>query len=197
MFTTATESEVLSVCSTSEGTPAPSRKEKIMRLPPARRTARIGVAIGALIIAMAALFQHHFVSAAEPNAPQTVEGRGRVVCLAEEMHQLYQVELPTGHPHLYGFKTEDGKFFTLLRNRYSQGLFVDPRLREKELILKGRTFPKTQLFEVSAMRSVKKGVTNDLYYFCMICSIKTVGPGICECCQDPVALVEKPIDSPD
>jgi hypothetical protein len=169
-----------------------------MCLRPTNSKAGIGVVLGALLAATLVPLHRHFADAAEPRSSepaQPVEARGRVVCLAEEMHRAYQVELPTGHPHLYGFKTEDGMFFTLLRNRYSEGLFADQRLREKELILKGRTFPKTQLFEVSAMRSVKNGVTNDLYYFCVICSIKAVGPGKCECCQDPVELVEKPLNS--
>jgi len=169
-----------------------------MRLQTNRASASIGLVVGAVLLATAALCQRPSATAAEPKShgpAQPVEVRGKVVCLAEEMHDLYQVELPTGHAHLYGFKTEDGKYFTLLRNKYSEALFVDKRLHEKELILKGRTFAKTQLLEVNVMRSVRNGVTNDLYYYCEVCSIKAVGPGKCECCQDPVELVEKPLES--
>ena len=171
---------------------------RTMRLRCVVEGAGVGLVIWTLLAAAPALVHHPLALAADSKSGEAappVELRGRVVCLAEEMHELYQVELPTGHPHLYGFKTADGKYFTLLRNKYSEGLFVDQRLREKELILKGRTFPKTQLFESSVMRSVKNGVTNDVYYFCVICSIKAVGPGQCECCQDPVELVEWPLDS--
>src|SRR5947207_409897 len=43
-----------------------------------------------------------------------VELRGRVVCLAEEMHRKHQALLPTRHDHLWGFQAEDGTFYTLL-----------------------------------------------------------------------------------
>src|SRR5260221_9811271 len=66
-----------------------------------------------------------------------VEVRGRVVCLPEEMHRLYQAALPTAHEHVYGFKAENGKYYTLLRTKYSEALFADARFREKELLLKG------------------------------------------------------------
>src|SRR6266496_3318288 len=77
-------------------------------------------------------------------SPAIVEIRGRVVCLAEEMHQRYEAALPTGHEHLYGFKTQDRKYYTLLRTKFSEALFADPRFREKELLLKGRIFPNSQ-----------------------------------------------------
>ena len=145
---------------------------------------------------MPPLVQRHFARAATPNhteQPQAVEVRGRVVCLAEEMHRWYEVELPTGHPHLYGFKTDDRRYFTLLRNKYSEALFVDQEVQGKELILKGRTFPNTQLLEVSGMRSVKNGVVQDLFYYCTICAIEMISPGKCDCCQGPVELVERPL----
>src|SRR5437867_8707215 len=72
--------------------------------------------------------------------PREVELRGSVVCLPEHMHKLYQTELPTNHEHLYGFKTNDGTFYTLLRTKFSEALFVDKRMREKELIVRGRVF---------------------------------------------------------
>ena len=46
--------------------------------------------------------------------------RGKVVCLSEEMHHLYQAPLSTGHEHLYGFRTHDGKYYTLLRTKFSE-----------------------------------------------------------------------------
>src|SRR5947207_1640926 len=136
------------------------------------------------------------VQAEESRSQQKVEEmelRGKVVCLAEEMHRLYEADLPTNHDHVYGFRTVDGNFYTLLRTKYSEALFVDKRLHEKELILKGRAFPKTRLLDVTRMRSIRNGQVYDLYYYCSICSIKTVAPGPCMCCQGPVELTEKPI----
>ncbi len=122
-----------------------------------------------------------------------IQLRGKVVGLPEEMHRLHQAELPTRHEHLYGFKTEEGTYFTLLRTKYSEALFGDDRVREKELLLKGRLFPKTQIFEPITLRSVRDGVVNDLFYYCSVCEIFAVAPGICECCQGPTELIEKPV----
>ena len=119
---------------------------------------------------------------------------GRVVCLPEAMHELFGTDLPTKHEHLYGFKTTDGTFYTLLRTKWSEGLFVDQRLREKELILIGKVLPKTQIFDMTAMRSVRNGAVFDLYYYCDICAIKTLDPGPCMCCRGPVQLKETKIE---
>ncbi len=127
-----------------------------------------------------------------PQAAQEIQLRGRVVCLAEEMHTLYRADLPSEHQHLYGFKMEDGTFYTLLRTALSEALFVDKRLREKELIIKGRTFPHTQILEAISLRSVHNGIVHDLYYYCETCAIRAVAPGNCVCCGEPVELVEKP-----
>lgn len=122
-----------------------------------------------------------------------VELQGKVVCLPEEMHRVYQTDLPTNHEHIYGFKTTNGVYYTLLRTKLSEALFADQRLREKELLLTGNVLPKSQIFTVTKMRSVRNGVVNDLYYYCDICAVRTVAPGPCVCCQAPVELVEKPL----
>jgi hypothetical protein len=126
-------------------------------------------------------------------SPALVEIRGRVVCLAEEMHQRHEAALPTGHEHLYGFKTQDAKYYTLLRTKFSEALFADARFREKELLLKGRIFPNSQIFETMTIRSIRNGVVHDIYYYCDVCDIQAVAPGPCECCQGPTELVEKPL----
>ena len=124
-----------------------------------------------------------------------MELRGKVVCLPEEMHRLYQTGLPTDHEHIYGFKTTNGVYYTLLRTKLSEALFADERVREKELLLTGNVLPKSQILDVTAMKSIRKGVIYDLYYYCDICAVRTVAPGPCVCCQAPVELVEVPLKS--
>jgi hypothetical protein len=126
---------------------------------------------------------------------QEMELQGKVVCLPEEMHRVYQTDLPTNHEHSYGFRTTNGIYYTLLRTKLSEALFADQRLREKELLLTGNVLPKSQIFDVTAMKTIRNGVVCDLYYYCDICAIKTVTPGPCVCCQAPVELVEKPLES--
>ena len=130
----------------------------------------------------------------EKQKPKEVELRGKIVCLAEEMHTHYKVELFGKHEHLYGVKTEDSEYYTLLRTSLAEALFVDERLHEKDLIIKGRVFPKTQLLEVTRFSSIKEGVIHELYYYCDICYIRAVAPGNCDCCQAPVVLIEKPLN---
>jgi hypothetical protein len=131
--------------------------------------------------------------AAAGAAPRRAELRGRIVCLPEALHELYHTDLPTDHQHVYSLKTADGTFYVLLRTKLSEALFVDEQVRAKELILTGRVFPGTQVFEMTEMKSVRNGVVCDLYYYCDICAIKTLAPGPCMCCQGPVKLVEKPV----
>ncbi len=130
----------------------------------------------------------------EEQKPKEVELRGKVVCLAEAMHTHYNVELFKTHPHLYGVKTERGKYYTLLRTSLAEALFVDARLHEKDLIINGRVFPNTHLLEVIRFASIKAGVVHELYYYCDTCYIRTVAPGDCACCQAPVVLIEKPLN---
>ena len=130
----------------------------------------------------------------EKQKPQEIELRGKIVCLAEEMHAHYKVELFGKHEHLYGVKTEDSEYYTLLRTSLAEALFLDERLHKKDLVIKGRVFPKTQLLEVTRFSSIKDGVIHELYYYCDICYIRAVAPGNCDCCQAPVVLIEKPLN---
>ncbi len=151
--------------------------------------------VAALLVALAAdekaASPRSATPVSEPAARQ-VELRGQVVCLAEAMHERHQTDLPTNHEHLFGFKTDDGTFYTLLHTKLSEALFLDPRLREKELLLKGRVLPKSQIFDVTSMKSVRDGVVCELYYYCEVCDIVAVSPVPCACCQEAVTLVEKP-----
>lgn len=124
---------------------------------------------------------------------QQVQLQGRVVCLPEEMHQRHGTELPTRHQHVWGFKATNGVCYTLLEGKFSEALLHDQRVRAKELRLKARLLPRTQILEVTYFHSVKNGVVQNLYYYCEICAITTVSPEVCACCQAPVQLVEKPL----
>lgn len=111
---------------------------------------------------------------------------GHVVCLAEKDGKFV-----ANHEHTYGFKTTEGKTYKLVRAKLSEALFVDKRLHEKELLLKGKA--DGEKFEPTAIHSVKNGMVYEVYYWCDICAIESVAPDICVCCQGPVELVEKPL----
>ena len=120
------------------------------------------------------------------------EFRGRVVCLPEEMNRLHKTDLQSPHEHIYGFRAEDGTYYTLLRTKLSEALFMDERLRKKGLLVKGTLLPKTQILDVAHIKSVVNGVVHNLYYYCDVCAIEFVSPAECVCCRGPVELVEKP-----
>ncbi|MCG9129709.1 hypothetical protein JT359_19130 [Candidatus Poribacteria bacterium] len=127
--------------------------------------------------------------------PEDVKLKGRIVCLSEEIHHHYKMELSADHQHLYGLKSDNGKYYTLLRTSLSEALFLDLRLHEKDLIVKGRVFPNSQLLELMSFKSIMDGVLHEIYYYCDTCYIRAVSPGNCDCCQAPVVLIEKPVNS--
>lgn len=129
----------------------------------------------------------------QSNGVQQVQLEGRVVCLAEAMHQRHATELPTRHQHVWGFRTTNGVFYTLLEGKFSQAIFQDERVRAKELRIKARLLPQSHVLELTYFQSVKNGTPHHLYYYCEICAISTVSPELCACCQEPVQLVEKPL----
>jgi hypothetical protein len=118
------------------------------------------------------------------------ELRGRVVCLAENNESP---KASGNHEHVLSFKTIDGKVYKLTKTRFSEALFADKRLHEKELLLKGNVSSDMKSFDALTIRSIKNGVLHDLYYYCEICAIESVSPDICGCCRLPVELVEKPL----
>ena len=130
----------------------------------------------------------------EKPEPKDVKLHGKIVCLAEEMHTHYKVERFGSREHLYGVKTEDGEYYTLLRTSLSEALFIDERLHANDLEISGRVFPKTRLLEVTRFLSIRDGVLHDLYYYCDTCYIRSVAPRNCDCCQAPVVLIERPLN---
>jgi hypothetical protein len=133
----------------------------------------------------------------DSNQVQQVQWRGRVVCLPEVMHVRFGAELPTRHQHVWAFQTTNGNCYTLLEGKFSEAIFLDERVRARELEIKGRLFPQAHALELTFFHSVKNGVVQNLYYYCEICAIATVSPEPCACCQAPVELVEKPASEGD
>lgn len=131
-------------------------------------------------------------SASEKEKQRTL--RGKIVEIHAELQKSHRIDIPGEVEPIYGFKTSEGEIYTLLKTRRSLALFEDPRLQERELILKGRQFPKTKIFEATFIQSVHDGKIHDVYYYCDICAIKTLTPEICSCCREPVRLVEEPLN---
>ena len=139
-----------------------------------------------------------FTWAADPeastgNEPRRVTLRGHIVELHAEINKSHGLDLKNRVGSIWAFKTVKGEIVTLLKTRRSLALFMDERLRQRELIIKGRQFPNSQAVEATFIQSVHEGIVHDLYYYCEICSIKALTPEICACCREPVRLVEEPL----
>ncbi len=126
------------------------------------------------------------------DAPLAITVQGELVCLAEEMQKRYGVQIPPVHEHLRGIRAEDGAYLVILRNSTSTALFSDARFLGRTLVLTGRTFPRSSLFEVARTDWLKDGKVYSAYYWCEVCSIQSADPGPCACCQAAVELREKP-----
>ena len=120
---------------------------------------------------------------------------GKLVDLNKEYARKHAFRIPIDAEPVLGFKTKDGKLYTLIHTRTSAALFTDNRLKKKELILTGHILPDSQIFQVTFLRSRKNREIHLLYYYCDICAIVALTPEICQCCQEPVRLVEKPEES--
>lgn len=91
------------------------------------------------------------------------------------------------------FKTEAGAVYTLVSNRTSSALFIDTNLQARTLLLKGKVLPQRRFEVTGNLHSIRDGKVQELYYYCNVCAIKGIDPGPCMCCQEPVHLVEKPV----
>ena len=130
-------------------------------------------------------------TAADTNTTELL-ARGRIVTIMEGPRRTNDSSPVVTPRPLWGFKTREGKTFILQRGKFSEAIWLDERVRARELELRLRLSPKSPAAEVLALRSVKDGVVQDLYYYCDVCAIKSVSPEPCYCCQGPVELVEKP-----
>ncbi len=152
-----------------------------------------------LILAWAAIALTHGTAdetlTADSKEPTSITLRGRVVEIHGELKKSYRLELSSQVEPVYGFKTTEGRIYTLIKTRQSEALFMDQRLHQRELIIKGRQFPGSQVVEATFIQSVHQGRMHELYYYCDICSIKALTPEICSCCREPVRLVEEPAKS--
>ena len=126
---------------------------------------------------------------------QTASLRGRVICLTEELQKPYQI-IPDCETrgHVYTLKTAEGKLYPFLPTDSAAAIWLDERVRQRDLQVTTRIFPATDFIEVIKLQSWRDGKLNDLYYYCVVCNITSHKPGPCRCCQEPVEFRETPAE---
>jgi hypothetical protein len=123
------------------------------------------------------------------DSPRDVEVQGRVTCIDESREEIPCSEESTR----FGFLTLTHEWYFFMTTDSRAKMFQDPRVRERELVVKGRLRPQSQI-EITKVWSVKNGQRLDIYYFCAVCNIKAHVGGLCWCCQEDFELREEPIE---
>ncbi len=72
----------------------------------------------------------------------------------------------------------------------------DKRLDGFQIRVEGTPQPDGS-FEVAWLFTVHKGKLFRVRYFCAVCNLVGLGPGLCVCCQQPTELQEIPVDNTD
>jgi hypothetical protein len=149
------------------------------------------VAVGSLLaFTLAAGYTPAYARLRAPSAGEdaVVELRGRVVCLGEGATG----ESCAGGPHRFALETPGGGRYAFRSADPLAAMFVDDRVRERELVVRARKDPAGEL-ETIKVYSVRNGRLFDLDYFCEVCNIVAYAPGPCVCCGRPMALRETPL----
>ena len=126
--------------------------------------------------------------------PRPFRARGAVVCLFEEIERVHGAGIDTQHAHVFAFRVasdEQTRYYPLLPTEQSKALLTDERLRAYELILSGVLYAEGDALGLSGWRGVRGDILLDVYYWCEVCSIRGIDPGLCACCQEDVILREK------
>lgn len=114
--------------------------------------------------------------------------RGRAVCVDEAGRVLSESDCGTTHT-LFAFETADGRFYTFSRTDSMAAVFIDPRVRARELLVTARVHQDDRL-EIIKVQSIKAGKLYDIYYHCDVCNITRNSLQLCPCCRDEMAFVE-------
>ncbi|WP_250846886.1 hypothetical protein [Aquisphaera insulae] len=86
----------------------------------------------------------------------------------------------------------DGELLPLLSDEASRALFLDERLRDRPVEIKGRRLRGLPYLQVVSFKVEEGGRLRTPEYYCIICSIRVRFPQTCPCCQGEMELRMKP-----
>jgi hypothetical protein len=118
----------------------------------------------------------------------TGEWRGQIVCLDDRGER----RACDAEPRRFGLETRGGGLHPFLVSDPLARMFRDPRVRQRELLVRARLAPGGAL-ELVKVYSLKDGALHDLFYFCELCNITAYEPGPCPCCRQEMELRETPV----
>jgi hypothetical protein len=89
-------------------------------------------------------------------------------------------------------RDRDGAITPLLPDEASRALFLDARLRDRAIEIRGQRVQGLPYLQVISYKVEDHGRLRTPEYYCEICSISVRAPQICPCCQGPMELRMKP-----
>jgi hypothetical protein len=130
---------------------------------------------------------------AGPAAPKDEAFTGKVVPLADLVAKAGSRLDADAAPFWLALVTDDGKVYPLVKDGGARLFFKDKALLNRPMRLTGRLLPGSQILQVNAVHSLRKGQPHEVYYWCDICSIRRGEKDVCECCGGPMQLREEPV----
>jgi hypothetical protein len=135
--------------------------------------------------------------AGETAAPYVTESlRGRVVFLAEEFaNQTGIPSVPEARERVLALRTAAGTLIPLLEDVRGRAFRRDERLRQREVELVVRRYEQSPLVQIIRVLEVAPDGRYDLDYWCEICAIAMFEQKDCDCCQGPVELRRRKVET--
>jgi len=124
--------------------------------------------------------------------PESVTLTGRAVELAAALKPLGVTFDPEPIARQVVVQGRDGTITPLLSDEASRALFLDARLRDRPVEVRGRRFPGVPYVQVVSIRVDDHGTLRTPEYYCEICTISVRYPQTCPCCQGPMELRMRP-----
>jgi hypothetical protein len=115
--------------------------------------------------------------------------RGRVVCLDPRGRD--DAVACSDATTTFSLVDADGKRYKFLPSDSSTAMFVDSRVRQRELQITARLLSEDRL-EIVTVQSIRDGKLYDIYYYCELCNITAYAPGPCVCCRQELEFRETP-----
>jgi hypothetical protein len=91
-------------------------------------------------------------------------------------------------------RASDGTITPLLCDEGSRALFLDGRLRDRQIVVQGRRYTGVPYLQVTSFQVEESGKLLTPEYYCEICTISVRYPQACPCCQGPMELRMRPAD---
>ena len=130
--------------------------------------------------------------ATEPAKDITVKGKVVTLAAAIENVKLGVRVDPEPTARQIVLLDSQGTITPLLSDEASRALFLDERLRNRPIELRGRRFPGVPYLQVVTFKIQQDGRFQTPEYYCNTCTISVRFPQVCPCCQGPMELRMKP-----